>query len=272
MEKEIWKPIGVFKGVDLTAYYQASNMGRIKRLARIDNTGCFIPEKILDRNPNKYGDIFVTFSFDGKVICGTASQFIMNTFHPDHDPAKNRIRHIDGNKANNRLDNLEWATQKEICTQGTFTEKQAQVLREKVTPVVQLDLNGNLVAEYRLRDDIRNAGFTSESIIGVINKKKYYRKGFIWMYKPDYENSTIKDIKAIAKAVTDRENKRRRDIGKANRRPVLQLDMDGNLIAEYESLTKAAKAVGCTKQAISLCLVEPLKYVSCVGYMWRYKK
>lgn len=269
---EVWKSIGVFKGVNLTGYYEASNMGRIKRLARIDNKNRFIPEKVLDRNPNKYGDIFVTFSFDGKVICGTASQFIMNAFHPEHDPEKNRIRHIDGNKLNNRLDNLEWSTQKEICTQGTFTEKQAQALKEKVTPVIQLDLNGNFLAEYRLRDDIRNAGFISEPIIDSINKKKYFCKGYIWMYKPDYENSTIKDIKAIAKAVTDRENKRRQDIGKSNRKPVLQLDMDGNLIAEYESLTKAAKAVGCTKQAISLCLVEPQKHISCVGYIWRYKK
>ena len=268
MEKEIWKSIGVFKGVDLTGYYEVSNLGRVKRLARYDNIGRYVKEKILDRAPNSEGNVFFSLVINKTVVCGFVSQYVMNAFHPEHDPSKNRVRHIDGNKLNNRLDNLEWASQKDICSQGVFTEKQAQALKEKVTPIVQLDMNGNFVAEYRLRDDLRNANLNPASVTNAINKNKYSYKGYVWMYKPDYENATIKDIRAIINSI----NKRKEERKTANCKAVLQLDMDGNLIAEHKSLTQASKAVGCTKQAISLCLVNPYCHVSCKGYMWRYKK
>lgn len=268
MEKEIWKSIGVFKGVDLTGYYEASNLGRIKRLARCDSSGQHIGEKIIHRAPNADGNVFIPLMLNGVTVSGLESQYIMNAFCPEHPPEKNRVRHIDGDKTNNRIDNLEWASQKDICTKGVFTQKQAQALKEKVTPIVQLDMSGNFVAEYRLRDDLRNAGLNPTTVVNSINKKKYSYKGYIWMFKPDYENATIKDIKAIINSINEAKEKQY----KAYCKPVLQFDLDGNFIAEHESLTKAANVVGCTKQAISICLVNPYEHVSCKGYIWRYKK
>ena len=34
-------------------------------------------------------------------------------FHPEHNPARNRVDHIDGNTHNNSTDNLRWCTDKE---------------------------------------------------------------------------------------------------------------------------------------------------------------
>lgn len=268
MEKEIWKSIGVFKGIDLTGYYEASNLGRIKRLERLDGAGRSVPEKILSRRPNQNGDVFVPINFNGTTICGTASQYVMNAFHPEHPPEKNRIYHIDGDKTNNRLDNLKWATQKEVCNNVVSTQKQAQKLKEKTIPIVQIDSDdGNFVREYRLRDDLRNRGINPSSIVCLINKGKHLRRGYIWMYKPDYENMTRKELMNLI----DRENNHREENRRRNGKPILQLDMDGNLVAEHKSITQASDSVGCSKQAISICLTDPQHHISCMGYIWRYK-
>lgn len=51
---------------------------------------------------------------------------------------------------------------------------------------------------------------------------------------------------------------------------VLQYNMDGNFIAEYESLTDAAKAVNGAQQSISKCCKCESKYS--YGYLWKFKE
>lgn len=51
--------------------------------------------------------------------------------------------------------------------------------------------------------------------------------------------------------------------------PVLQFDLNGNFIKEYESQSDAARAIGGTQTSISCC-VRGI-YDSYKGYKWRYK-
>lgn len=51
-------------------------------------------------------------------------------------------------------------------------------------------------------------------------------------------------------------------------KPIDQLDMDGNLLATYESINSAARAIGTTKQNIRSCLIGKSRH-SC-GYKWQY--
>lgn len=51
-------------------------------------------------------------------------------------------------------------------------------------------------------------------------------------------------------------------------KPIDQLDMDGNLLATYESINSAARALGTTKQNIRSCLIGRSRH-SC-GYKWQY--
>lgn len=55
-----------------------------------------------------------------------------------------------------------------------------------------------------------------------------------------------------------------------NSKPVVSFDSNGNLVAEYESSTAAAKAVGLSSSAhISACLHGNRKTAG--GYSWRFK-
>ncbi|QMW05320.1 NUMOD4 domain-containing protein [Spirosoma foliorum] len=109
---EVWKDIPGYEG-----RYQASNLGRIKSLARVAVMGghgqCFkeVKEKVLNPGIHKSsGYRFV--GLNGRKTKTPVHRAIAKTFIPNPDN-KPFINHIDGNKINNRVENLEWCTAKE---------------------------------------------------------------------------------------------------------------------------------------------------------------
>lgn len=52
-------------------------------------------------------------------------------------------------------------------------------------------------------------------------------------------------------------------------KPVIQMNLDGEAIAEFESPKEAAETVGCTRNAITKGCREGIKIK---GYLWKYKK
>ena len=101
MEKEIWKDIAGYEGL-----YKVSNLGRIKKLG--NNFSC--KEKILV-NSDCHGYLHVNLYKNGTrksylVHRLVALSFIENTNN------YMEINHIDENKHNNCVENLEWCTRK----------------------------------------------------------------------------------------------------------------------------------------------------------------
>lgn len=112
--KEIWKDIPGYEGV-----YQASTLGRIRSLDRTIIRGgskrrgphkAQLKGKILVQVPNNQGYRVVPLGKDAP--CCRVHQLIAKTFIPNLEN-KPMINHIDGNTANNKIDNLEWCTNKE---------------------------------------------------------------------------------------------------------------------------------------------------------------
>ncbi|MDP3445801.1 MAG: NUMOD4 domain-containing protein, partial [Ignavibacteria bacterium] len=105
---EIWKDIELFEGK-----YQVSNTGKVKSIDRIDVNGRKrigielkyliesqgYPRVTLWINRHEKKDIRIHFL--------VASAFILN---PEN---KKTVNHIDGNKQNNDVSNLEWNTYSE---------------------------------------------------------------------------------------------------------------------------------------------------------------
>lgn len=111
--EEIWKDIPGYEN------YQASNLGRVKRLACLDKRGARLKEKVLVVSVQAYGahgylKSFVSIGLGRNRICECLSvgRAVLLAFRGLPLP-KQVCRHLDDDIRNNNLTNLKWGTQKE---------------------------------------------------------------------------------------------------------------------------------------------------------------
>ena len=107
--EEIWKDIIGYEG-----YYQISNLGNVKSLDRIlkDNGGIFIKTGNYKKFEKQTGYKRVALSKNNQDKKFMVHRLVAQAFIPNPDN-KPFIDHIDGNRANNKVDNLRWVTHKE---------------------------------------------------------------------------------------------------------------------------------------------------------------
>lgn len=157
--EEIWKDIEGYEGK-----YQVSNLGRVRRI------------EILPAHTHYRGYKYVNLNQQHKYIHRlVASAFIEN---PDNLPT---VNHIDENKENNTVSNLEWASYYENNHHGTAISRRSITRSKKV---LQYDLEGNFIKEWDSAREIeRELGYSNVSINQCCRGKIRKSKGFIWKFK-----------------------------------------------------------------------------------------
>jgi len=103
---EIWKPVEGFEN-----FYEISNLGRVKKLweGRSHN----IPKGIMNVKINNSGYRYAFLcNNEGKQQSILVHRLVAYAFIPNTEN-KPQVNHINGVKLDNRLDNLEWATNSE---------------------------------------------------------------------------------------------------------------------------------------------------------------
>ena len=119
---EIWKDIEGYEGL-----YQVSNLGRVKSL----KVSKIKSERIRKSYQQSSGYISIVLCKNGKVTNHKIHRLVANAFidNPDNLP---EVNHMDEDKTNNCVDNLEWCDSSYNKNYGTRTEK---FIRSRGTPV-----------------------------------------------------------------------------------------------------------------------------------------
>ena len=183
MDNEIWRDIEGFEG-----RYQVSNMGRIKSLERVDSLGRRVNERILSPGKDGKGYLFVILCKGGERKRYFIHRLCLMTFNPHPDMENLQVNHIDENKTNNHLSNLEWTTCKENINHGTRNDRVAEMNTngKKSIPIVQLTIEGKFIKAWKSSRDAERGGFTNSSIIACCKGKLKTHKGFRWMYLSEF--------------------------------------------------------------------------------------
>lgn len=193
-----------------------------------------------------YFSYILTMPDGSKKRC-SAHRLVANAFIPNNNPKKNQINHIDGNKLNNKVDNLEWVTQEENQQHAVKNE-----LR-KYPHIYCFNKNKELVAEYKNIIEASNSVKISYSVIREALQQdiKTLSGNFYWSKEPIL--GQVKEYKNLGKA-----------------KIVLQYDLNGKYIMTYPSTGIAAKAINGSHTHIGECCRGKLR--SYKGYIWRYKE
>jgi predicted XRE-type DNA-binding protein len=103
MEQEIFKPIKGYEG-----YYEVSNLGRVKSLAKVWSVGRK-KDTILSLGNRKNGYNFVILCVDKIKKYASVHRLVAEHFCHKKEGC-NVVNHLDSNTQNNNASNLEWTT------------------------------------------------------------------------------------------------------------------------------------------------------------------
>lgn len=104
--QEIWKDI---KGYE--ELYQVSNLGRVKSLPKSGKNNAILKERILKLRINDNGYCIVDLYKNKSRKVKKVHRLVMESFIGENKYLD--IKHKDGNKQNNKLENLEYCTRQE---------------------------------------------------------------------------------------------------------------------------------------------------------------
>lgn len=104
---EVWREVPGYEGA-----YQVSDEGRVRSLDRVTSNGSPRRGRILKPGRLTGGHLAVALSSASSVQQFRVHQLVMLAFIGERPPGM-EIRHLDGVKTNNRLDNLTYGTRSE---------------------------------------------------------------------------------------------------------------------------------------------------------------
>ena len=185
MSTELWKPVEGYEG-----RYEVSNYGDVKSL-NYNRTG---KEKLLSPGKTEDGYLFVDLWKNGVKKPFRINRLVYSTF-VEEIPEGLQVNHIDENKENNRVDNLNLMTPKQNNNWATVNARRAAALRgvynrpQKSKAVEALDkITGRIVFVFPSTAEAGRQGF-NQSAVAACCRNCFNRqgnnvyKGFIWQYK-----------------------------------------------------------------------------------------
>ena len=172
--KEIWCPIEGYEGL-----YEVSSLGNVRSL----NYNHTKLKKIMKPREIK-GYLIVSLCKDGKQKNIAVHRLVAEAFLPNwfDEP---QVNHIDEDKTNNNVNNLEWCDSKYNINYGIRNKKVSEKnINGKLSKsVLQFTKTGEFVREWpSVGEAVRN-GYNKGHIASCCRGEIKSHKGYIWKYK-----------------------------------------------------------------------------------------
>lgn len=194
---EIWKDINNFEG-----YYQISNKGNVRSLTRFDG----IRERkgqAIKPNLKPNGYLQVGLRKNGKRKWHSLHRLVAKHFIPNPEN-KSQVNHIDCNKQNNNVSNLEWATPKENLAHahknGLMNMPKGKdhvnygkygVLSKSAKPVIRYNRKTGETKLYGAKILAANDGFDPTGISKCCHKKMKTHGGYEWYFANEFNKDIV---------------------------------------------------------------------------------
>jgi sulfur relay (sulfurtransferase) DsrF/TusC family protein len=175
---EEWMDIIGYEGI-----YMVSNFGRILRTKKSKGT---TGNNILTPLKNISG-LYVTLYNCGKNIHKKIHRLVLESFMGINNE-KSQVNHIDGNRWNNHINNLEWCTSSENIWHShnvLYRDFSAYGENHKNSMTVsQYDINNNLINIYgSVNEAGRQLNISFSNIAKCARGERKIAGGFIWKYE-----------------------------------------------------------------------------------------
>lgn len=191
---EEWRPVVGYDGS-----YEVSSMGNIRSLDRLNGRGSWIKGRLMKPAMNQKGYMRVGLSFKGKQTYYSVHRLVAQAFvtNPDDKP---QVNHINENKTDNRVSNLEWVTNRENAVHGTKIQRTtanidyakkvantdyALIARKLAKAVTATHLRSGEVLGFPSMQEAQRNGFHAGAVSRCCKGELAHYKGYVWEYAVD---------------------------------------------------------------------------------------
>lgn len=247
--KETWKDIPGYEN-----HYQVSDMGNVRSLNFLGHKGVI---HLLKQTKSYDGYLRVPLTLNGTKRTLSTHILVAKAFIPNPEK-KPQVNHIDGNKENNCVHNLEWVTGKENIQHAIRNGLRKAELPYYRTganhpcskPIYQYSLSGTLVKKWDcVSDAARSLDCKPVSLINCSKGRIKSCKGYMWKM---FEGDAPSSIKPLST--------------KNYPRLILQMDLQGHLIKEWNGYSQLREETSYRLSDICACCKGDQK--TAFGYRW----
>ena len=153
---------------------------------------------------SKDGYVYVSLYYNKRSYIKTLHRLVAKTFICCNDDKSLEVNHIDGNKLNNNITNLEWVTHKDNVKHAWANElfepvRKASRRYGKDNPaakrIIQYDINKNKIKEYScIAEAVKETKINKTSIGKCCNHRQKTAGGYVWKFDPPYTKIKIERL------------------------------------------------------------------------------